>query len=78
MKRSLRNEGITLIELLLVISLGAILSAASVPIASSFFIRSNLRDSKDKLVSQLYKAKINSMTSEQSLRLKSRSFMHDG
>jgi len=65
MKRFSENKGITLVELLLVISLGAILSAASVPIASSFLIRSNLRDSKDKLVSQLYKAKINSMTNKE-------------
>ncbi|MDH5533907.1 MAG: hypothetical protein OEX81_05800 [Candidatus Pacebacteria bacterium] len=65
MKDKITNRGITIIELLLVISITTILSAASVPIASNFLVRNYFRDGKDNLVSQLYTAKINSMTNKE-------------
>ena len=65
MKTTTTNRGITIIELLLVISITTILSAASVPIASNFMVRSYFRDGKDAVVSQLYTSKINSMTNKE-------------
>lgn len=59
-----KQWGVTLVELLLVIAIVTSLSAATVPIASSFLVRNYLHDSSDELMSLLYSARINSISNK--------------
>lgn len=52
----MKNAGITLIELLLVVSLIAILGASSTPFLSNFLVRVNMNTTTDQVVSYLQKA----------------------
>jgi len=63
-KTTKHHWGITLIELLVVIVIIASLSAATIPIASSFLVRNYLHDSSDELMSLLYSARINSLANK--------------
>lgn len=65
MYRTNTNRGITIIELLLVISVVAIISATAVPISSNMLIRNYHRDSRDELISQLFTARINAITNKE-------------
>lgn len=62
MRTTTRNSGITLIEILLVISIIAILAAASSPFLSSFIMRNNHDVTLNRVLGSLRKAQTYSMT----------------
>lgn len=65
MNTSITNRGVTIIELLLVILIVASIGITIAPVSSNFIVKSYFRDSKNYLISQLYTAKINSMTNKE-------------
>lgn len=63
--RCMSKKGVTLIELLLVVTITAIIGAATIPVASSFLVRNHLRNKTNELVSSLRTAQINSINGKE-------------
>ncbi len=55
------SRGFSFIEILIVISLIAILSAMSAPFVSSFVLRNNFYTTSDRVLSEIWKAQSNAM-----------------
>ena len=60
-----QRQGVTIIELLLVISLIAIIGATMVPVGSSFLIRNHLKNKLIETVSVLQTARTNAMVGKE-------------